>query len=136
MFPFRGADAAGSTPSATEGPFYPSPAMRLGDVDNDLVTIVGAVRQAGGEVVMLTGRITDGNGVPRAGARIEIWQCDMNGTYLHPGDDRGILHDRGFQGFGHAIADDAGRYRFRTIKPAPYPRSDAAHSRQGVLARP
>lgn len=31
------------TPDATEGPFYPTPAMRRPDVDNDLVRIMGAV---------------------------------------------------------------------------------------------
>ncbi|MGI9425357.1 MAG: hypothetical protein ACR2PA_19350, partial [Hyphomicrobiaceae bacterium] len=29
------------TPSATEGPYYPTPAMRFSDADNDLVKIAG-----------------------------------------------------------------------------------------------
>ncbi len=29
--------------------------------------------------------------------------------------------DANFQGHGHAICDSAGRYRFRTIRPVPYP---------------
>jgi protocatechuate 3,4-dioxygenase beta subunit len=56
-----------------------------------------------------------------AGARIEIWQCDANGVYLHPGDRRRGSRDAGFQGFGHAMADAAGRFAFRTIVPVPYP---------------
>jgi len=40
---------------------------------------------------------------------------------LHPGDPRRGARDRGFQGFGHAISDAAGRYSFRTIVPVPYP---------------
>ena len=56
-----------------------------------------------------------------AGAVVEIWQCDAKGIYLHPGDGRGALRDAGFQGFGHALADRAGRFRFRTIVPVPYP---------------
>ncbi len=55
------------------------------------------------------------------GARIEIWQCDVNGKYLHPGDNRLVAYDQGFQGFGHNITDDAGNYAFRTIKPTKYP---------------
>lgn len=109
------------TPSAMEGPFYPSPAMRRADVDNDLVKIIGAVRDAGGEVVILTGRVLDAQGAPRAGLRVEIWQCDTNGKYLHSGDRQAIEFDAGFQGFGHDITDADGRYQFRTIKPVAYP---------------
>jgi protocatechuate 3,4-dioxygenase beta subunit len=29
--------------------------------------------------------------------------------------------DENFQGFGHAITDGNGGYRFRTIRPVPYP---------------
>lgn len=115
------ASAAGRTPSATEGPFYPSPAMRLPDMDNDLVKVAGRLRQAGGEVIHLTGRVMDRNAAPLPGLRIEIWQCDVNGKYLHPGDRRGVDYDTGFQGFGHDITDAEGRYGFRTIKPTPYP---------------
>ncbi len=113
--------AATATPRATEGPFYPTPPMRRADVDNDLVKIVGAVREAGGEVFTLAGRITDRNGTPRAGHRIEIWQCDMNGKYLHSGDRQRIAFDPAFQGFGHDITGPDGSYVFRTIKPVTYP---------------
>lgn len=113
--------AADLTPRATEGPFYPTRSMRVPDIDNDLVKIAGRVREAGGEIITLKGKISDRNGNPMAGARIEIWQCDVNGKYLHPGDDRAVLYDQAFQGFGHDIADDKGNYVFRTIKPTKYP---------------
>ena len=119
--PLRGATAAQATPRTRDGPFYPAPAMRLADVDNDLLAVAGAAGRAAGDALTLKGRIADRNGDPVAGARIEIWQCDANGRYLHPGDRRDIARDRGFQGFGHDIADDGGRYRFRTIVPVPYP---------------
>jgi protocatechuate 3,4-dioxygenase beta subunit len=95
--------------------------MRSADVDNDLVKIIGAVREAGGEVFMLKGRLTDKDGTPLAGYRIEIWQCDMNGKYLHSGDRQSIAFDAGFQGFGHDITGPDGSYSFRTIKPVTYP---------------
>ena len=117
-FPAR---AAMPTPSQTEGPFYPTPPMRFGDIDNDLVKIVGAVEQAGGEIVHLTGRVLDRDGAPVAGARVEIWQCDVNGRYLHTGDRGGKARDGGFQGFGHDITGADGVYRFRTIRPVVYP---------------
>jgi len=105
------------TVQTAEGPFYPTDAMRPDDVDNDLVKVEGQVREAGGEIVVLAGRILDSNGKPLANHRIEIWQCDVNGKYLHTGDRREVAYDQGFQGFGHDMTDADGNYRFRTIKP-------------------
>jgi protocatechuate 3,4-dioxygenase beta subunit len=108
------------TPSGTEGPFYPTTRMRFDDIDNDLVKIEGEVEQAGGEVVTLAGRVLDSEGNPIAGARVEIWQCDVNGRYLHRGDAGWSSRDRAFQGFGHDLSAVDGSYSFRTIKPVPY----------------
>ncbi len=113
------AGAALKTPRATEGPFYPTPGMRYGDIDNDLVRIDGEVVDAGGEIVRLRGRVLDADGNPVAGARVEIWQCDVTGRYLHHGD-HGNTRDRAFQGFGHDVTGADGAYGFRTIKPVPY----------------
>lgn len=115
------ANSAGTTPRAAEGPFYPTPQMRFADIDNDLVKIAGKVVQAGGEIVTLRGRVLDGAGQPLVGVRVEIWQCDANGRYLHSGDRQSVAYDQGFQGFGHDVTDAEGRYRFRTIKPVSYP---------------
>jgi len=57
---------------------------------------------------------------PNAVARIEIWQCDVNGHYLHTRDNNAVA-DSSFQGFGHAITGSDGVYEFITIKPVPYP---------------
>jgi protocatechuate 3,4-dioxygenase beta subunit len=120
--PFGGfAAVTARTPSGTEGPFYPDSQMRFADVDNDLVSIAGRVEQAGGEIVMLGGRVLDGAGNPVASARVEIWQCDVNRRYLHHGDRGGAARDGGFQGFGHDVTGADGAYSFRTIKPVPYP---------------
>ncbi len=111
--------ALAPTPGAGEGPFYP---VRMpNDDDADLVRVEGAVREAGGDILHLAGRVLDADARPIAGARIEIWQCDANGVYLHPGDRRRAARDTSFQGFGHAKADAAGRFAFRTIVPVPYP---------------
>lgn len=109
------------TPAMTEGPFYPTPGMRYKDADNDLVRLAGAVRSAGGEVITLQGRVLDKNANPVSGARVEIWQCDVNGRYLHTGDRRDVPRDPAFQGFGHVTTGSDGAYAFRTIKPVPYP---------------
>ncbi len=121
LFASKHSSAAIVTPSAGEGPFYPKSSMRFTDVDNDLVKVVGLVKEAGGEVIHLHGTVTDKNGAPQPAIKVEIWQCDMNGKYLHPGDRQSVDYDKGFQGFGHDITGPDGRYRFRTIKPARYP---------------
>jgi protocatechuate 3,4-dioxygenase, beta subunit len=87
----------------------------------DLVRIKGEVESAGGEVIVLKGRVLDEAGNPVAGARVEIWQCDVNGRYLHTGDDGSVARDAAFQGFGHVVTGADGQYAFRTIKPVPYP---------------
>ena len=113
--------AATLTPGATEGPFYPTTPMRRADVDNDLVKLIGTVREADGEVITIRGRVINKDGQPRSGYRIEIWQCDMNGKYRHSGDRQNIDFDAAFQGFGHDITGPEGSYFFRTIKPVTNP---------------
>jgi protocatechuate 3,4-dioxygenase beta subunit len=107
------------TPRQTAGPFYPAE-MPLDD-DNNLVRVAGQDAAARGEHADLSGRLLDRNGKPLAGVRIEIWQCDANGRYRHPRDPGPQPIDPGFQGFGHTLTDSEGRYRFRTIRPVPYP---------------
>ena len=108
-----------ATPAQTEGPFYPD---RLPpDIDNDLIRIVGQVRDAGGEPLRLDGQVLDPDGRPVTGSRIEIWQADANGRYIASGDRYGATtRDPAFQGYGTAQTDASGAYWFRTIRPVPY----------------
>jgi protocatechuate 3,4-dioxygenase beta subunit len=107
-----------TTPAQTAGPFYPeTPPL---DDDNDLTRVRGRSRNARGRISDVSGRILDVNGRALAGTRVEIWQCDANGRYHHARDQGGEL-DPNFQGFGHTQTDTEGRYRFRTIRPVPYP---------------
>ncbi len=108
-----------ATPNQPAGPFYPVE-LPLDD-DNNLTQVIGRSGVAKGQLVDLTGRILDLNGYPLPGLRIEIWQCDANGRYRHPGDRGGADPDPNFQGHGHTSTDGDGRYRFRTIRPVPYP---------------
>lgn len=106
------------TPRQTEGPFYPD---RLPlDQDNDLTRVAGHNAPAAGEITDLTGRILDVRGQPLRGVVIEIWQVDNNGHYIHTADG-GAGNDANFQGFGRFETGQDGAYRFRTIKPVPYP---------------
>ncbi len=113
------AAALAATPRQPAGPFYPVE-LPLDD-DNDLTRVQGHGTPAKGKHTELTGRLVDAGGRPLAGMRMEIWQCDANGRYHHPRDGGDRALDPGFQGFGHTETDADGRYRFRTIRPVPYP---------------
>jgi protocatechuate 3,4-dioxygenase beta subunit len=106
------------TPTQTEGPFYPD---RLPlDQDNDLTRVAGRAATSAGEVTDLAGRILDLRGQPLRGVTIEIWQVDSHGHYIHTAD-AGAGNDANFQGYGRFETGQDGAYRFRTIKPVPYP---------------
>lgn len=103
------------TPGQTEGPYYP--VALPADTDFDLLR-TGSVAYGQGQPAWVEGVVTDTRGVPVSGAVVEIWQCDQAGHYHHPGD--GGKADPAFQGFGRVAVGRDGRYRFRTLKPAPY----------------
>ena len=99
----------GATENTVLGPFYVhgAPEIRNGD---DMA--------AGwkGEPTYVTGRVVDGAGKPIRGALLDIWQSSADGRYDVQLSDTG-----GKQLRARLRADDEGRFRFRTIKPTPYP---------------
>jgi len=109
------------TPPQVEGPFYPP--EPLGEIDVDLTLLEGHEQRASGEVILVRGRVTDAAGNPLAGARVDMWQANDNGRYAHPSDKNTAPLDPNFQGIGITYTDQAGRYGFKTIKPAAYPLS-------------
>ena len=108
-----------ATPAQPLGPFYPDP-LPL-DQDNDLLRVGDAASQASGTVVHLHGRVIDLRGRPLQGARVEIWQVDANGIYLHSQGGERARRDPNFQGYGRYQTASDGRYRFRTLRPVAYP---------------
>jgi protocatechuate 3,4-dioxygenase, beta subunit len=103
------------TPAQTEGPFYP---VRIpDDADADLLRN-GQLTYARGQPAWVEGVVSDLQGKPVSGAQVEIWQCDEQGHYHHPGD--GDRADPAFQGFGRVTVGSDGRYRFRTLRPVRY----------------
>ena len=115
-----GAGTLPLTPAQTAGPFYPVTLPR--DSDNDLIRVAGHNETARGTLIHLDGRVLDPTGRPVSGARVEIWQCDANGRYHNVLDDRADQPiDENFQGYGQTMTDESGGYRFRTIRPVPYP---------------
>ncbi|MFF2502673.1 dioxygenase [Streptomyces sp. NPDC058067] len=102
-------DAHG-TDGTVLGPFHmtDSPHRELGDSIDELGTGVPCV---------VTGTVTDPDGVPVPDAVIDVWQCDENGFYdvqqpdVQPaGNGRGLFR-----------ADDEGGFWFRTVVPSHYP---------------
>lgn len=113
---------AKSAPTAEQelGPFFP--VVRPLDQDNDLTRVKGSSGIARGQIIDVFGRVMDsaGKAVPRA--RIDIWQANAIGRYMHPADMRADAPlDPNFQGSAVILADDEGNYRFRTVRPGSYP---------------
>jgi protocatechuate 3,4-dioxygenase beta subunit len=129
FFTVRGAFAEelARTPRMTEGPFYPDK-LPL-DTDNDLIIINDSLTPAVGEITHLGGRVLSPSGEPVKDAVVEIWQCDANAVYINTRDSgpKKDKQDKNFQGFGRFTTDAKGGYRFRTIKPVPYPGRPAPH---------
>ena len=68
-----------------------------------------------GDRTMFSGRVTDLDGKPLAGAKLDIWQADAEGRYsgFMPGPPEGNLR-------GQVLADAEGRYEVWTVIPGPY----------------
>ncbi|HEY7607754.1 MAG TPA: intradiol ring-cleavage dioxygenase [Alphaproteobacteria bacterium] len=107
-----------ATPPSDEGPFYPR-GFPL-DSDADLVQVAGRSGRARGTVAYLAGKLVNRDGRPISGAAVEIWHCDAGGVYHHVGAASRSA-DPNFQGYGKTRTGADGAFRFRTIKPVPYP---------------
>ena len=86
------------TAEMTLGPFFP---REFAKDANDLV------RGSSGEVIEITGVVTELDGKPLDNVILEIWQADAAGRFDNPG----------FSGWGRAATDAQGIYRFRTLRP-------------------
>src|SRR5260370_560123 len=105
-----GPDMAASlaTPSQTVGPFFH---FALDRPEWSDLTRSGAR----GEKIVVEGQVLDGDGASCDDAIVEIWQANAAGRYAHPEDTPADEHDDpNFTGFGRALTDAGGRYRFTT----------------------
>jgi protocatechuate 3,4-dioxygenase beta subunit len=100
----------GETASALLGPFWRknSPVLALGE----------SIACAGtpGIPMFISGRVTERDGTPIAGAMVDVWQADPRGMY-----DNQV---EGFEGMnlrGQFETDDQGRFYLRSVRPAGYP---------------
>jgi protocatechuate 3,4-dioxygenase beta subunit len=100
-----------------DGPVFGEDA--IGELDGDLTR-----QHAGeplGERIVVSGRVLDESGRPIRGALVEVWQANAGGRYRHEVDQHPAPLDPNFSGGGRVRTDDAGNYRFVTIKPGAYP---------------
>lgn len=103
------ARAAGVTPSTLPGPFYrpDAPLLPLGSE---------LCRNGDGVPLAVEGQITSQDGTALASAMVEVWHANPHGRYENQDPDNQPEHNLR----GRFIADDAGRFRFTTIRPAGY----------------
>ena len=112
----RGAKGASGATPATEatvqGPYYweGAPEHPLGfDIGEGVK----------GEPTLYTGRVTDLEGKPLAGALLDVWSGDGEGVYdMQEGEEQGM------RARGKFRTDAEGRYWFWSIKPTYYPVPD------------
>jgi len=147
----------GQTPSQTVGPFFHYGLPWKGGADligrSDLgarpelfpaehyvLSMSSPTGVPAGEVIEVAGRVLDGHGDPVPDAMLEIWQANAAGRYASPDDVReDVPLDPHFIGFGRAATDEAGIWRFRTVRPGRVPGPDdrlqAPHLTVSVFGR-
>lgn len=121
------------TPGQTIGPFFgyfsASESVHLPFENGDHLVPPGDAR-----AVQLTGTVYDGEGSPIPDAMIEIWQADEEGNI--PTQDGSLTRDPFvFTGWGRAVTDNVGTYRFTTVEPGATDEGKAPFIHVVVFAR-
>ena len=100
----------GTTEATVLGPFYREGAPEVAHLAN----IAGDVE---GEPLVVSGTVTDPEGNPIPGARLDVWQATGEGFY-----DVQLDHLEGESALrGRLRTDEKGGYIFRSVKPSSYP---------------
>jgi hydroxyquinol 1,2-dioxygenase len=100
---------AGTSDSTVQGPYYWPGAPELPNGANLAVGVKG-------EAAFYSGRVLSADGTPIAGALLDVWSGDGEGTY-----DMQMEGEVGMKARGRIRTDAQGRYSFRSIKPEYYP---------------
>jgi protocatechuate 3,4-dioxygenase beta subunit len=101
---------SGATETTVLGPFHVSGAPRYPNGANICL-------EKKGEPLVVSGRVTDTNGKPVAGALLDVWQANEEGFY--DVQQKGIQPDYNLRGI--FTTDAGGYFWFRSIKPRFYP---------------
>jgi len=97
----------GATESTVLGPFYVPGS-------NQLPMWSDVARGLNGVPTYVSGRVSDVNGKPIAGATLDVWQTDGEGVY-------DVQREGASYARGKFVTGADGRYGFRTVKPVSYP---------------
>ena len=104
---------SGATETTVLGPFHVSDAPRYPNGAN--ICLDGK-----GEPMLVTGRVTDTDGRPIAGALLDVWQANDEGFY--DVQQKGVQPDMNLRGVFTTEAD--GSFWFGSVKPRFYPIPD------------
>src|SRR6266576_5338797 len=103
------AEALTTSPSVTQGPYYPLASNIPLDKDNDLVQLNDNLTIASGIVSYISGRVLDSGGIPVRGALVELWHADREGDYLYSSSAaRNPACDANLAGFGQFLTGSTG----------------------------
>src|SRR3954463_3231313 len=106
----NGDDGQTETQANLLGPFWrdDQPLTAAGD------TLVRSPTPGPGLVVHAS--LSDAEGRPVAGAEVDVWHSSPEGLYENQDPAQAEMNLR-----GRFVSDDAGRFHFRSVKPAGYP---------------
>ncbi len=102
-------ESEGATQTNVQGPFFRPGAPPLG------VPAQVCGDEVEGEPLFVSGRVARAGGAAVSQASVEVWQADPAGKY-----DVEYPDPAGHRLRGRLLADEEGRYSFRTVVPSPY----------------
>jgi len=101
----------GGTPRTIEGPLYVAGAPE----SKGFARLDDGSESGKAEVLFMQGTVRDEQGQPIAGAKVEVWHCNLMGGYSFFDQTQTPFNLR-----RTIIADGEGRYQFRSILPVGY----------------
>lgn len=102
----------------TTGPVFAPDSVTAAECD--LSRLSPDAPRALGQLITVAGRVLDDNGRPVRRCLMEMWHANAAGKYIHHNDPSPVPADPNYRGHGRILTDEAGRFRFRTIKPGGY----------------
>ncbi len=98
------------TPRTIEGPLYVA-----GSPETVGYAELETVAEENAERLYMSGYVRDENGNPVAGAKVEVWHCNLNGLYSHFDSTQPEFNLR-----RAIITDENGKYEFKSFLPVGY----------------
>ncbi|MDF0605075.1 catechol 1,2-dioxygenase [Neisseriaceae bacterium TC5R-5] len=105
------AGLTGGTPRTIEGPLYVEGAPQ----SKGFARLDDGSESEQAEVLFMQGTVYDEDGKPLPGARVEVWHANLMGNYSFFDKSQSAFNLR-----RTIIADEHGRYQFRSIMPSGY----------------